>query len=158
VDAKEVQLLQELFAGPRVLSLAVLVDGAPLVGLLPFAVKPDFSAAIVHASQLARHAKGLVAGAPFGILIHASDSDEGDARQVARVSLEGEVHPLAEGTAAFDKAVDLYLERFPDSGPVFALGDFGLYELRFAKGRLVGGAGRAFNLTAENLREAAARG
>jgi hypothetical protein len=125
---------------------------------LPFAVKPDFSAAIVHASQLARHAKGLVAGAPFGILIHASDSDEGDARQVARVSLEGEVHPLAEGTAAFDKAVDLYLERFPDSGPVFALGDFGLYELRFAKGRLVGGAGRAFNLTAENLREAAARG
>ena len=58
-------LLHELITDQRVLALAVVIDGKPAVGLLPFAVKQDFSALLVHASSMARHTKGLHAGAPF---------------------------------------------------------------------------------------------
>lgn len=155
MDEPESRFLKELMTGPRLLSLAVLVDGAPLVGLLPFAMKPDLSAAIVHASQLARHSRGLARGAAFGALIHAADSPDADARQVPRVSLEGVVEPLEPGTPAWGEAQALYLARFPDSESIFQLPDFRLYELRFEQGRLVGGFGFARNLSPDTLRKAA---
>ena len=155
MDEQESRFLKELMTGPRVLSLAVLVDGAPLVGLLPFAIKPDLGAAIVHASQLARHTRGLGRGAAFGALIHAPDAPDADARQIARVSLEGVVEPLEPGTPAWDEAQALYFARFPDSEGIFQLPGFGLYELRFEQGRLVGGFGFARNLSPETLRKAA---
>ncbi len=156
MEIEEARLLRTLLTRNRVLSMAVLVDGAPLVGLLPFAVRPDWSAAIVHVSRLARHAKGLGDGAPFGVLVHEPDAPDGDPLQVARVSLEGEAMTLAPGTPAHDEAKALYLARFPGSAGTFALGDFALHELRFRRGRLVGGFARAINLSEESLRKAAA--
>ncbi len=155
MEIEEARLLRSLLTGTRVLSLGVLVDGAPLVGLLPFAVRPDLSGAIVHVSRLARHAKGLADGAPFGALVHAPDPPDGDPLQVARVSLEGEAATLAPGTPAHEEAKALYLARFPGSAGTFALGDFALHELRFRRGRLVGGFARAISLSEESLRKAA---
>ena len=48
----------------------MLNDAKPVLGLLPYAPLPDFSAVLVHASALARHTQGLRPGAPFAILIH----------------------------------------------------------------------------------------
>ncbi len=152
----EARLLRALLTGTRVLSLAVLAEGLPVVGLLPFAARPDLSGAIVHASRLARHTKGLIEGAPFGLLVHGVDDPAGDPLQVPRLSLEGEVRVIGRDAVGHAEAEALYLARFPDSAPTFALGDFGLYELRFRRGRLVGGFARAINLTADSLRAAAA--
>jgi hypothetical protein len=80
-------VLRTLIADQQVLSLAVLVDRKPVLGLLPYAPLPDFSAVLVHASALARHTQGLRPGTPFAILIHDRVDDP---LQVVRVSASKE--------------------------------------------------------------------
>jgi putative heme iron utilization protein len=155
MDEKSRQRLKQLLTSQRVLSLAVLVDGKPYLGLLPYALKPDFSAALVHASRLARHTQGLQAGAPFAVLVHAPDEGSADALQVPRVSLTGEVQPVQENAAEYQQLRDLYLRRFPQSEVTFGLGDFQLFELRFREGRWVEGFAAASSFNAEVLRQLA---
>lgn len=54
--------LDRLLVGQRLIALGLIVDGEPVVGLLPYAVAADRSALYVHASRLARHSEGLQAG------------------------------------------------------------------------------------------------
>lgn len=156
MDRTEAQLLRHLITDQRVLSLAVVVEGRPVVGLLPFAAAPDLTGAYVLASRLARHWRGLAAGSPFGVLIHRPVRPTDDARQVPRVSLDGVAEPLPRDAPAHAGARARYLEKHPESEMLFGLGDFDLVALRFRSGRLVDGFARAFNLTEETLRRAAA--
>jgi heme oxygenase (biliverdin-IX-beta and delta-forming) len=155
MDDDERRLLRDLLTRQRVLSLSVLVDGKPHAGLLPFVVQPDLCAALVHASDLARHSRGLQTGAPFAALIHLPDRPDADPLQLPRVSLEGTVAVLDRGTPAYQAGRELYLARFPASAVTFGLGDFRLYELRFERGRLVAGFARARTVTAAILRDLA---
>ena len=155
MDDRDRSLLKELLAHQRVLSLAVLVDGRPYAGLLPFVVRDDFSAALVHASDLARHSKGLAPGAPFGSVIHLPDRVDADPLQLPRVTLEGTVAVLERGTPEYDAGRELYTNRFPASARTFALGDFRLYELAFEAGRLIGGFGRARSVSPRILADLA---
>jgi len=150
--------LRSLLQEQRVLSLAVLVDEVPYVGLLPYALSTDGDAALIHASKLARHSRGLQDGAPFAILVHEAMAPETDPLQVPRVSLQGTVELVAKGSPDYADCRDAYLARFPSSAPTFGLGDFDLYWLRFARGRYVGGFAQAVNLNEENLRELATGG
>ncbi len=50
MKSEDRDLLNDLLTEARVLSLGVLVEGAPYVGLLPFAVSEDKGSALVHAS------------------------------------------------------------------------------------------------------------
>ena len=151
MSKKDDDLLRELLTGQRVLALGVLVEGKPYVGLLPYAVNPDFSGAVVHASKLARHTVGLVTGAPFAALIHPPDKGDADPLQLPRVTLQGTVRQLERESEAWMEARQQYLRRFPTGERTFSLGDFELYELRFLKGRLVGGFARASNISPEML-------
>lgn len=152
----QIDALRSLLERQRVLSLAVLVDAVPYVGLLPYALSPDSGAALIHASKLARHSRGLEDGAPFAVLIHDAVAAETDPLQVPRVSLQGSVALVAKGSAAYAEGRDAYLARFPSSATTFSLGDFDLYWLRFARGRYVAGFAQAINLNEKNLRELAA--
>jgi hypothetical protein len=154
VSPEDAGLLRDLLERQRLLALGVLVDGEPYVGLLPFAVAGDYSALVVHASRLARHTRGLGAGAPFSSLLHLPDAPDRDPLQVPRVSLQGEVRPLAAGTPESVDARDRYLARFPGSAGTFDLDDFGLYALRIREGRLVAGFARARNVSLGDLLEA----
>lgn len=144
-------LLKNLLAETRVLSLGVLVDGAPHVGLLPYVVAPDFGSALVHASQLARHGRGLQPGAPFSLLIHGADDPAGDPLQVPRVTISGTVRHVARSDRDWAAARRSYIDRFPTSEQTFLLGDFNLYRLVFEWGRLVAGFARAVNLGPESF-------
>lgn len=155
MNDEERRLLRDLLTGQRVLSLSVLVDGEPHVGLLPYVVQPDLGAALVHASDLARHSRGLQPGAPFAALIHFPDRFDADPLQLPRVSLEGTVTVLDRGTPEYDAGRERYLSRFPASDVTFTLGDFRLYQLGFERGRLVAGFARARTVTAAILRELA---
>jgi hypothetical protein len=148
---KNDDLLRELLTGQSVLALGVLVEGRPYVGLLPYALNPDFSGAVVHASKLARHTVGLVTGASFAALVHKADRGDADPLQLPRVTLQGTVRQLERGSAEWMEAQRLYLRRFPTSEQTFSLGDFELYELRFLEGRLVGGFARAVDISPETL-------
>lgn len=147
----QVEALRELLTSSRVLSLALVVDEAPVNGLLPFAVTPDYRALVVHASRLARHTKGLHDGASFDALLHEPVVGDVDALQVKRVTLRGVVRVPEDGTPAHDALRRLYLMKFPDAEPITALGDFAFYVLLIEGGRLVTGFGAAANVTQDTL-------
>ncbi len=149
------KLIRELLDHHRVLSLSLLIDGLPYAGLLPFAVKADYSAALVHASGLARHSKGLTEGSPFGAVIHFPDRLDADPLRLPRLLLEGRVAVIDKESPEYDEGRRVFQQKLPQSQQTFGLGDFQLYELRFERGRLVAGFGRASTVTAEVLQSLA---
>ena len=156
--SEELELLQDLLTRQRMLSLGVLIDGSPYVGLLPFVTRPGFQALVVHASNLARHTRGLAPGAPFAALIHANDRREADPLQMPRLSLQGAVRRIPRDVGEWEAARDVYLDKYPSSRSIFQLGDFNLYELEIESGRLIAGFGSIHTLNRRTLAEAAAGG
>jgi len=145
------RLIRSLLDGERVLSLAVLVEGAPFAGLLPFVPLPDYSGVLVHASRLSRHSAGLSAGARAAVLLHEQDGPDKDPLQIKRASFECDVQPLERDSAAWQAGRERYLARFPDARITFRLGDFTLHRLEFRQGLLVAGFGRAMEITPKDI-------
>lgn len=156
IRSEELELLRRLLTAQRMLSLGVLVDDKPYVGLLPFVTRPDFTALIIHASSLALHSRGLLPDAPFGALIHATDRPEADPLQLPRMSLQGKVRRIPRDEIEWAASRDLYLAKYPSSRSIFQLGDFHLYELAVESGRLIAGFGSIHTLNRRTLAEAAA--
>jgi putative heme iron utilization protein len=139
--------LGALLLGQRLIALGVLVEGAPVVGLLPYAVAADRKALYVQASALARHSKGLHAGARWSGIVHEPDTGEVDPLRVPRLQLEGSVEPLPGQHADFASAARTFVKRFPEAAATLQLGDFGLFRLELHGGRMVLGFGQAINLS-----------
>ncbi|MDH4065984.1 MAG: pyridoxamine 5'-phosphate oxidase [Acidobacteriota bacterium] len=146
VQPEVLAAIRALLDTQRVLSLAVLVDGEPEAGLLPYAVREDFGAVYLQASGLARHARGLRPGGHVGLLVHASESPDADPMQLPRLSVQAEVGLLGKGTEAYARAAARFTARFPAAALTLELGDFNLYELTLGRGRYVEGFARAFNV------------
>lgn len=144
-------LLRNLFVQVRHLSLGVVLNGKPVVGLLPFVLAPTFNGLLVHASNLAQHARGLGQNAPYSALIHASDTPEIDPLQLPRVTVSGGCSRLDRASSEYKAGRSGYLTRFPGSEITFQLGDFHLYHLAIEEVRFVAGFGRAFNVTPARL-------
>jgi heme iron utilization protein len=138
--------IRTLLDTERVLSLAVLVDGEPEAGLLPFAVREDYSALFVQASGLARHSRGLNPGATVGVLVHAADRPDRDPMQLPRLTVQASVRPFERSTEPFAAAAARFTARFPAAAVTLELGDFTLYELTLGRGRYVEGFAHAFNV------------
>ncbi len=138
--------IRDMIASHRVLGLAVIVEGEPEASLLPYAARPDYGAVYVQASGLARHTRGLQAGARVGVLIHESESLEADPLQTPRMTVQATVTVLDRESAAFAKARAIFVARFPGAEMTLSLGDFNLYELAFGRGRYVAGFAQAYNL------------
>jgi len=152
------RLIRALLDGERVLSLAVLVDGAPFAGLLPFIPLPDYSGVMIHASRLSRHTAGLAAGARAAVLLHEQDGPDKDPLQIKRASFECDVQPLERNSEPWAAGRERYLARFPDSRITFRLGDFTLYRLDFRQGLLVAGFGRAVDIAPRDIPKLATLG
>jgi heme iron utilization protein len=151
MQPQQLATMRALLDEQRVLALALVVEGEPVIGLLPFAPAAGYRALVVHASRLARHTRGLQHGASFDALIHEPVAPGGDALQVRRLTLRGEVLPLAQDTPGADTFSSAYLLRFPEAAPITQLGDFGFFVLRVTGGRLVTGFGGAVNVTEDTL-------
>lgn len=151
MDAEDRDLLRGLLTEERLLSLGLLVDGEPVVGLLPFAAADGLRAVYVQASSMARHSQGLTPGARFSAVIHRPDSPDKDPLQTPRLVLDGEVEPLAGGHPDLEPATRAFLKRFPSSAMTLALDDFGLYRLEIRAGRLIGGFARARAIDGSDL-------
>jgi heme iron utilization protein len=152
MDRDVLNRLGALLDTTRVLSLAVLVDGEPEVGLLPYALTADHGAVLVQASGLARHSRGLQPGAMVGVLIHAPDTPATDPMQVTRLSVQARVRPIDRECAEFGTASARLIARVPGAAMTLPLGDFTLYELTLGRGRYVEGFARAFNVGPETYR------
>jgi len=156
METPELELLASLLHDERVLSLGVLVDGAPLVGVLPFLAAPDLGSVVVHSTRLARHSRGLQPGAPCSGAIHRPDRAGEDPLRLPRLLFEGRVEEVAEGDVA--ELAPLWVARFASAAMTVQLGDFAFHRLRIESGRLVAGFGRAFGVGPAVLAEAAALG
>lgn len=147
----QLALTRALLDHSRVVSLALVVDGAPVIGLLPFAATAGYRALVVHASRLARHTRGLVQGAAFDALVHEPVVGDVDPLQVRRLTVRGEVLAIDEALPIHASVRAAYLEKFPEAAPITELGDFAFFVLRVTGGRLVTGFGGAVNLTDDTL-------
>lgn len=150
MDAESLELIRTLLRERRVLTLGVVVGGAPVLGLLPFALADD-ATLLVHASRLARHTRGLSAGGKAAVLVHGPDGPGVDPLQVPRLSLDVEIAVLEKTQEPFARGRSAYLSRFPEAEVTFTLPDFQLFALRPRSGRLVAGFGRAWDVTPEDL-------
>src|SRR5262245_16583352 len=148
---EEAARLAELLLGQRLLALGVVVDGAPVVGLLPYAVADDGRALYVQASALARHTRGLVGGAAWSGIVHEPDRAETDPLRVPRLQLEGVVDPLSATHPDRPLALRAFLRRFPQAAATLELPDFQLYRLELHGGRMVLGFGQARNLSRDHF-------
>jgi heme oxygenase (biliverdin-IX-beta and delta-forming) len=152
VQPEQQELLKELLSRQTVLSLAVTVEGEPVIGLLPFACTADHSALIVHASRLARHTRGLGDGAPFDALIHAPAAPGVDPLQIPRATFQGRVMALPDEGPALEAARTTYRDKLPSAEITLTLGDFRFFRLEIERGRLVAGFAQAASLTKDTLR------
>jgi hypothetical protein len=150
------EAIRDMIASHRVLGLAVLVDGDPEASLLPYAVRPDFGAVYIQASGLARHTRGLQPGARVGIMIHDSETPDGDPLQTPRMTVQATVTVLDRDSEAFAAARAIFVARLPGAEMTLNLGDFNLYELQFGRGRYVAGFAQAFNLGPDTFKDLAA--
>jgi hypothetical protein len=153
MEPLELDLLRTLLTRERVISLAVVVDGQPIVGVLPFLALSEPGTLLIHASRLARHSQGLYAGACFGAAVQAPDRSDQDPLRLPRFTFEGTVEPLT-GAEEADAARTAWVARFESAAMTVELGDFTFWRLRIESGRLVLGFGRALNIGRSQLEEA----
>lgn len=152
MEDSDKQRLKTLLADRKVATLAVNIDDGPFASLVPFALTSDSSAALIHASQLAKHSAGLSEGSSYSILIHEPDNaPDANPAQLGRVTLSGKVQPIPRDSADYAAAKELYLAKFPKSEITFGLGDFVLYALQIEHARYVAGFGKTFDLTPADL-------
>ena len=151
MQPEHLQLLRELLTRQTVLSLAVTVEGEPVIGLLPFAWTADHAALIVHASSLARHTRGLRDGAPFDALIHATAPGL-DSLQIPCATFQGHVTALPEEGPALEAARTTYRDKLPSAEITLTLGDFRFFRLEIERGRLVAGFAQVASITPDTLR------
>jgi putative heme iron utilization protein len=142
-----------LLLGQRLVALGVVAEGEPIVGLLPYAVADDRTALLVQSSALARHSRGLVAGAFWSGIIHEPDAAGMDPLQVPRLQLEGVVDPLRGDRPELEPAARAFVGRFPQAEMTLQLPDFTLFRLEIRSGRMVLGFGRALNLSVDHFRD-----
>ena len=146
---------EQLLTGQRLLALGVVVEGEPVVGLVPYAVAGDFTALYMQASKLAAHARGLETGSRWSGVVHEPDSEAQDPLQVARLVLAGGVIRLGGDSPGFNPAALAFLQRFPAAAMTLQLADFALYRLELESGRLILGFGQAYNLSRSHFAELA---
>ena len=150
--------LEALLSGQRLLALAVVVEGEPVAGLVPYVAAADFTALYIQASRLARHSRGLDTGGRWSGVVHEPDSEAQDPLQVARLVLEGDVTQDFDGKSPdFKDAARAFLRRFPAAAMTLRLADFALYRLGLESGRLILRLGQAYNLSRSHFAELAGR-
>lgn len=154
MDPKTVSLLRRLVTEPRILTLAVQPAGELVLGVLPYLAESDLKSLVVHASRLAKHSRGLLAGAAFSAAIHEPDHADADPLALPRLLISGTVAAIGDGERR--RLESLWVTRFPSAVMTLSLGDFDFHRLRIDSGRLIAGFAQAYSIGPRQLAEAAA--
>jgi heme oxygenase (biliverdin-IX-beta and delta-forming) len=136
---------EERWAALATQKVTLMGGRLPRASMAAYAVAPD-GRILLFVSGLAEHARGLLASSQASMAISRPDRGEGDPHLLARVSLSGEVMPVARGSEEFAALGALYTQRFPDAATRFELGDFILFTFVPKEVRYVGGFANASTL------------
>jgi putative heme iron utilization protein len=91
----------------------------------------------------------------INLLVTEPDDGREDPQTLVRVSIRGNAEMIPVGAPGYMLAKNLYMTRFPQVTSLFEFGDFELWRITPKGGRFVAGFAKAFNLTADSLKEAA---
>jgi putative heme iron utilization protein len=158
VTPAQTQTLRDLLCTQEVAALGTLHQGQPYVSMVPFALRPGGTDFIIHVSQLAAHTKDMLAHPQVSLLVIAPPAPGVMAQELARITVQGAAVQLVAGTPEHAAAKVAYLERFPQSEPMFGFADFSLFAIVPESIRFVGGFAQATTISRETLAEALSQG
>jgi heme iron utilization protein len=153
VDAATRSALARLLRSERIAHLGTLRGGAPLASMTLFLAAPDFTAFFLHVSRLAWHTQDMLHDARVALSIAETDDGRADPFTFLRVSIRGEAVQLSGKQDGLKAA---WLARFPEQAINFELADFSFWRIAPRDARFVAGFGSIHNLSAAELRDAAA--
>jgi heme iron utilization protein len=151
-----VELLSRLIRSQRIAHLATLRAEAPMVSMTLYMPEADFSAFYVHVSQLAWHTQDMSHDPRVALSISETDDGRADPFTLMRLSIRGDAVNIANGSPGSAMLKPLWLARFPAQAINFELADFSFWKITPRDARFVAGFGRIHNLSAAQLKEAAA--
>ena len=154
MDSQSEHLLARLIRNTRIASLGTLHDGAPNTAMVAVAFSEDFSEFYIHVSRLGKHTRDMETDPRVSLLLTQADDGRLDPQTLARVSLDGMAEMITRPNPQYAQIRHDYQARFPESEPLFSLGDFNLWRIKPKGGRFVAGFARAFNLVPEHFRKA----
>jgi putative heme iron utilization protein len=157
MDEDSRKILADLVRTRRVAALGTVRDGSPFVSMVLFAASPDYSSFYIHISRLALHTQAVLQDPRAALMIAEADCDTPDPQTLPRVSMQGTVLAVQATDPDHDEIKALYLAKCPQSAFNFELGDFMMFRFRASSARYVAGFGKIFDLTAEELEQAARR-
>ena len=153
MNSQSEKLLARIIRSARVAALGTLRDDAPLISMVAFVPADDFSFFYIHVSRLAQHTVDMMKDKRMGLLIAEADDGRADPQTLARFSIRGSAEIMQNGEPGYTPVKNKYIERFPESAPLFKLEDFGIWRIKPKGGRFVAGFGKAYNLTPEALQQ-----
>lgn len=157
MQQQEQAALAALICEHRQSALGTLDDqGAPFVSMVLYVPEETRATTarrgfLIHISRLSAHTRHLEADNRASLLITQPDSGTGDPQQLPRVTIQVRAERISHESEEYARARARYIERLPASEFLFTLPDFALYRLIPTEARYIGGFGRAFSLTAEQL-------
>ena len=152
MNADQAQALRNLLREQTIASLGTLHEGDPFVSMVPYAQHAGGADFFIHVSRLATHTKDMLARPRVSLLIIAPDGDSPQSR--ARITVQGDAHPLNSESAEYEAAKSTYIARFPQSADIFEFADFSIFRIVPVTVRVVGGFAQAFSLGAESFSRA----
>lgn len=144
--------LQQLLQQQRWACLGTLDEGRPFVSWVAYAIDGDGSL-LLHLSRLARHTRNLEGEGSVALAISEGDDGRSDPQTLARITLEGVVEVVAQGSEAYEAGRQCYLARLPDAAMLFGFEDFSLFRFVPQVARYVEGFGSTHRLNGERLRQ-----
>jgi putative heme iron utilization protein len=138
--------LRDLVSGRKVGALGTLHEGAPYVSMVPFAILGDGSAFLIHVSELSAHTQDMLDDPRVSLMVMQPESGETLPQELARVTVHGRAARIEDESEEYERGKARYLERFPDSEPMFGFGDFSLFAIRPEAVRWIGGFAGAQSL------------
>ena len=131
--------VQHLLGTCRIGFLSTQGKHGPETSTAPFALYED--SILLHLSTLARHTTNLGAHPAAGFMICTPETAMPSPLALPRLSLQGNVSPLAD--TAREQAKHAYLSKLPEAESLFGFADFRLFRLLPARIHWVGGFGSA---------------
>ena len=156
MDDESQQTLAHLIREQYTAALGTLREGAPFVSMVIFAAAPDFSAFILHLSRLAHHTQDLLRDSRASLMITEAEMGSRNPQTLARVSILGRAVRIPKDTQEYEFARATFVQKHPKGVINFSLGDFDLFKIRPENARYVAGFGKIFDLTADDIKQAAA--
>lgn len=153
MEAELAAALRSLIETQQHAALATLHEGEPAVSMVPYALLPQGQGFLVHVSRLAAHTEDMLTHPAVALLVTAPSGSSATPQELARASISGRALRLARDSADYAQARERYLQRFPDSEPMFGFSDFSLFAIGVKSLRFVGGFARAKTVSAEGYQQ-----